>query len=116
MTGCEKFILVSSAGANAKSMNFYQRLKGETDEAVKETGPKTVHIMRPSLLLGERKEFRLGENIGKAFMIFLSFLIPKKYKAIQGKDVAKVMVALAKKNEEGSFIHDNKEIRKLAKK
>ena len=43
-------------------------------------------------------------------------LIPKKYKAIQGKDVAKVMVALAKKNEEGSFIHDNKEIRKLAKK
>ena len=36
MTGCEKFILVSSAGANSKSMNFYQRLKGETDEAVKE--------------------------------------------------------------------------------
>jgi uncharacterized protein YbjT (DUF2867 family) len=67
MTGCEKFIHVSSAGANAKSMNFYQRLKGETDEAVKETGPKTVHIMRPSLLLGERKEFRFGENIGKAF-------------------------------------------------
>ena len=116
MTGCEKFILVSSAGANSKSMNFYQRLKGETDEAVKEAGPKTIHIMRPSLLLGERKEFRLGENIGKAFMTTLSFLVPGKYKAIQGKDVAKVMVALAKEKQEGFFIHENREIRELTKK
>ena len=69
--------------------------------------------MRPSLLLGERKEFRFGENIGKAIMTSLSFLIPEKYKAIQGKDVAKVMLALAKKNEEGFFIHENREIREL---
>jgi uncharacterized protein YbjT (DUF2867 family) len=116
MTDCEKFILVSSAGANSKSRNFYQRLKEETEEAVKSVGLKTVHIMRPSLLLGERKEFRLGENIGKALMTSLSFLIPEKYKAIQGKDVAKVMVALAKKKEEGFFIHENEEIRELAKK
>jgi len=116
MTGCEKFILVSSAGANSKSMNFYQRLKGETDEAVKKAGPKTVHIMRPSLLLGKRKEFRFGENIGKAVMTSLSFLIPEKYKAIQSKDVAKVMVALAKKKEDGVFIHENMEIRELSKK
>jgi len=111
MTGCEKFILVSSAGADAKSSNFYQRLKGETDQSVKQAGPKMIHIMRPSLLLGERKEFRLGENIGKSVMTTLSFLIPEKYKAIQGKDVAKVMVALAKKKEEGFFIHENREIR-----
>jgi len=115
MTGCEKFILVSSAGANSKSRNFYQRLKGETDEAVKSIGLKTVHIMRPSLLLGERKEFRLGENIGKAVMTSLSFLIPEKYKAIQGKDVAKVMIALGKKNDEGIFVHENLEIRDLSK-
>src|SRR6187399_431486 len=115
MTGCEKFILVSSAGANSKSRNFYQRLKGETDNAVKEFGPKTIHIMRPSLLLGERKEFRLGENIGKAVMTSLSFFIPEKYNAIQGKDVAKVMLALAKKKEEGVFVHENSEIRNLSK-
>ena len=115
MTGCEKFILVSSAGANSKSRNFYQHLKGETEEAVKSVGLKTVHIMRPSLLLGERKEFRLGENIGKAVMTSLSFLIPEKYKAIQGKDVAKVMLALAQKNDEGVFMHENSEIRYLTK-
>ena len=111
MIGCERFILVSSTGANTKSSNFYQRLKGETDEAVKQSGPKTIHIMRPSLLLGERKEFRLEENIGKAVMTSLSFLIPEKYKAIQGKNVAKFMLALAKKNDEGVFIHENREIR-----
>lgn len=115
MTECEKFIFVSSAGANSKSRNFYQRLKEETEEAVKSVGLKTVHIMRPSLLLGERKEFRLGENIGKALMTSLSFLIPDKYKAIQGKDVAKVMIALAKKNDEGIFVHENLEIRDLSK-
>src|SRR5207342_2270378 len=111
MTGCENFILVSSAGANSKSRNFYQRLKGETDEAVKSVGVETVHIMRPSLLLGERKEFRPGENIGKALMTSLPFLIPAKYKAIHGKEVAKVMIALAKKNDEGVFVHENREIR-----
>jgi len=115
MTGCEKFLLVSSAGANSKSRNFYQRLKEETEEAVKSVGLKTVHIMRPSLLLGERKEFRPGENIGKAIMTSLSFLIPEKYKAIQGKAVAKVMLVLSKKNEEGIFVHENSEIRDLSK-
>ena len=115
MTGCEKFILVSSTGANSQSSNFYQRLKGETDEAVKGSGLKTIHIMRPSLLLGERKEFRLGENIGKTVMTSLSFLIPEKYKAIQGRDVAKVMLALAKKNDEGILVHENTEIRNLSK-
>ena len=114
MTGCEKFILVSSAGANSKSSNFYQRLKGETDQAISEIGLKTVHIMRPSLLLGERNEFRLGENIGKVIMTGLSFFIPARYKAIQATDVAKVMLGLAKETNEGVFMHENIEIRKLS--
>lgn len=113
MTGCEKFILVSSVGANSKSNVFYLKLKGETDEAVKEAGLKTVHIMRPSTLLGERKESRLAENIGKAVMTTLPFLIPSKYKAIHGKDVAKAMLALSKQNKEGYFVHENAAIKKL---
>ena len=111
MTGCEKFILVSSLGANSKSINFYQKLKGETDEAVKDSGVKTIHIMRPSILLGDRKESRLGEDIGKAVMTALSFLIPLKYKPTQAKDVAKAMLVLSKKNEEGYFVHENREIK-----
>ena len=59
MTGCEKFILVSSAGANSKSMNFYQRLKGETDEAVKEAGPKTDSYHATFIITGRKKRISI---------------------------------------------------------
>lgn len=104
LCGCEKFVLVSSVGANSKSNNFYLNLKGEVEDAVKAVGLKSVHIMRPSVLLGDRKEFRLGEKIGKGLMKTFSFLIPSKYKPVQGRDVAKAMVAAAKKSDEGFFI------------
>jgi len=110
MTGCKKFILVSSAGADSKGINFYIKLKGEVEDAVKSAGLKSLHIMRPSLLLGDRKEFRLGEDFSKIIMTSLSFMIPAKYKAIQAGTVAKAMIAAAKKNGEGIFIHDNKEM------
>src|SRR5687767_13883893 len=58
MTGCGRFILVSSVGANSKSSNFYLKLKGEVEDAVKQAGLRSVHIMRPSMLLGERMEAR----------------------------------------------------------
>ncbi|MBK6875128.1 MAG: NAD(P)H-binding protein [Ignavibacteria bacterium] len=114
MTGCEKFILVSSVGANSKSNNFYLKLKGETEEAVIASGIKAIHIMRPSVLLGERNESRLGEKIGKAVLSAFSFLTPSKYKPIQGKDVAKAMLSVSKKSEEGYFVHENAEIKKIS--
>ena len=60
--------------------------------------------MRPSVLLGDRKEFRLGEKISKGIMSAFSFLIPSKYKPVHGRDVAKAMVAAAKKHDEGFFV------------
>ena len=113
MVGCEKFILVSSAGANSKGSNFYIKLKGEVEDAVKTIGLKSLHIMKPSFLLGERKEFRIGEVIGKPLMQLFSFAIPKKYKAIKAKEVAKAMAAIAKKNDEGVFIYEYNEIKDL---
>jgi uncharacterized protein YbjT (DUF2867 family) len=113
MTGCEKFILVSSIGADNKSNRFYLQLKGDVEDAVKEIGLKSLHIMRPSLLLGDRKEFRLGEDFSKVFMTTLSFLVPSKYKAIQAKDVAKAMASIAKKDLEGVYVYEYKEIMEL---
>ncbi len=115
LTGCSTLVVVSSAGASSSSINFYARLKGEMETAVKAEGLRTTHIMRPSMLLGERKEYRLGEKIGKALMTAFSFLIPAKYKAIHAKKVAEAMIAAAKKNEEGFFIHENKEMRSPGK-
>lgn len=60
--GCEKFALVSAVGADSKSRNFYLKLKGETEEAVEASGIESVYILRPSLLMGNRKEFRFGEK------------------------------------------------------
>src|ERR1700730_13304829 len=74
-TNCNSFVLVSSVGANSKSKNFYLRLKGEVEDAVRAIGLKSVHIMRPSMLLGSRGEFRLGEAIGKGFMQIFSLLM-----------------------------------------
>ena len=106
MAGCENFVLVSSVGANSKSNNFYLKLKGEVEDAIKEVGIKSVHIMRPSVLLGDRKESRSGEKIAKGIMKAFSFLIPLKYKPVHGRDVAKAMLTEAKKKEEGFFIFE----------
>ena len=114
MVGCEKFILVSSIGASSTSKNFYLKLKGEVEDVVKTIGLRSLHIMRPSFLLGERKEFRIGELIGKPLMQVFSFAVPSKYKAIRANAVAKAMVAIAKKNEEGSFVYEYDQIKKLS--
>ena len=114
MTGCEKFILVSSIGASSESKSFYLKLKGEVEDAIESIGIGSVHIMRPSLLLGDRKEFRLGEDFSKVFMTGLSFLVPSKYKAIQAKDVAKAMAVFAKQDKKEFLIHEYNEIKNLA--
>jgi uncharacterized protein YbjT (DUF2867 family) len=110
LNGCETFIFVSSVGADSKSNNFYLHLKGEVEDAVKAVGLKSVHIMRPSVLLGDRKEFRLGEKISKGIMLAFSFLIPSKYKPIHGRDVAMAMVNVAKVEKDGGFVYDYKGI------
>ncbi len=113
MTGCEKFVLVSSVGANSKSNNFYLHLKGEVEDAVTAVGLKSVHIMRPSVLLGDRKEFRLGEKISKGIMSAFSLLIPARYKPIHGRQVALAMLAAAKRRNEGIHTYHYTEIKTI---
>ena len=115
MTGCEKFVLVSSVGANSKSNNFYLKLKGEVEDAVNAVGLKSVHILRPSMLLGDRNEFRWGEKIGNPAMKVISFLLPSKYKPVQAKDVAKAMLVLAKSGKEGINLYEFTEIKNLVR-
>lgn len=90
--GAKKFALVSSMGANKNSITFYSKTKGDIEEAVSCIGYESLFIFRPSMLLGKRTEFRLGEMIGKFLMTGLDFVIPKKYKAIRASQVAKAMI------------------------
>lgn len=111
MTGCETYILVSAAGANSKSRNFYLKLKGEVEDVVQSTGIHSVYIMRPSMLLGHREEFRFGEKLITPIARAISFLLPSKYKPIKAEAVAKAMIRAAKKNEEGFFVWEYREIK-----
>jgi uncharacterized protein YbjT (DUF2867 family) len=112
--GCEQFIQMSSVGANNSSGNFYLKLKGEVEEALKASGINSIHIMRPSILLGKRQEFRLGERIGQTVATILSFLVPSKYKPIQSKSVAKAMLNAAKIEKPGFFVYEYKELMRIA--
>jgi len=110
------FLLVSAVGADSNSKTFYLRLKGEVEEAVQKFPIKSISIFRPSMLLGNRKEFRLGERIGQSGMKLLAPLLRgkwRKYKAIEARDVAAAMIEAAKQNIEGCTIYLYDEMKRL---
>jgi len=96
------YYLVSSIGANAKSSTFYLRVKGETEDAITHIGLNRFISFRPSMLLGNRAEFRMGEIIGKSVMKAIGFLFigsMKKYRGIEASSVAfQINLVLCKKN------------------
>ena len=95
--GVKTYVLVSSAGANPKSNTFYTRIKGELEEAVNQLPFDKIRILRPSFLMGNRTEFRLGEIIGTSVINFFAALIPplKKWRGIKDTEVARAMISSA---------------------
>jgi uncharacterized protein YbjT (DUF2867 family) len=115
--GFKKYFLVSAIGANAHSNNFYLKLKGETEDAIKEFNYESLGIFQPSILLGARNEKRSGEAIMKKLMkLFSLFLIGsiKKYRAINAVDVAKAMIEESKKPKSGVYYFTYEEMEDLA--
>jgi uncharacterized protein YbjT (DUF2867 family) len=108
--GAHHFLLVSSLGANARSRIFYNRVKGELEDALRTVGFRSLTIVRPSLLLGERPEFRLGEEIGKRF----AWIVPGKYRPIHARSVAAVLVRSAKEDIPGMRIIESDDLRSMA--
>jgi uncharacterized protein YbjT (DUF2867 family) len=98
---CKHFSVVSSVGAKADTSNFYLRTKGQMETAISDLNIPSIHIFRPSLLLGQRDEFRFGEKFSEVIMgLFKPLLIGglRKYRAIQAHDVAKAMINQAQNN------------------
>jgi uncharacterized protein YbjT (DUF2867 family) len=105
--GARQFLMVSALGANHNSSIFYNKVKGEAEDAISSVGYRSVHLLRPSLLLGPRKETRFGEDAAKIFFKIFSFLVPKKYKGIEAATVARAMISLAAREEAGIFFHES---------
>ncbi|MBK9290582.1 MAG: NAD(P)H-binding protein [Bacteroidetes bacterium] len=115
--GVSVFAVVSSIGAKAHARNFYLRTKGEMEKEVLGSGVPNIVIVRPSLLLGPRQEFRLGEKFGEWLMKLADrFLTGKyrKYKAIHARSVAVAMLRLALKVQ-GKIVVESDELTEIAK-
>jgi uncharacterized protein YbjT (DUF2867 family) len=115
--GARQFLLVSSVGADPSSRSFYLRTKGELEQELDKLGFGALHIFRPSLLLGRREEFRLGERVmiplAPALNLFMMGGL-KRYRAISAARVGKAMVAAAKRGGQGVLIYHYDQIVALA--
>lgn len=106
-SGSTLFAIVTAGGANINSSIFYNRVKGEVEEGLKQLGYQSLGIFRPSMLLGHRNEKRSIEKLGQRLMLIFDFLIPKRYKAIQAEKVAHAMVQFAIDSKDGVSIFES---------
>jgi uncharacterized protein YbjT (DUF2867 family) len=104
------FLLVSALGANPKSRFFYNRMKGELEDAVTALPYRSLTILRPSLLVGKREHWRAGESVVGGFRA----LFPARYRPIDSTDVARALVLLAVANAPGRRIIESLELRQIA--
>ena len=97
--GVDHYLLVSSSAANDQSNNQYLKMKGLLEQRVKSLPFKRISIFQPSLLLGQRADFRLGEKIGSWVMSALC-VIPwlRRFRPITGEQVAARMVLASKQS------------------
>ena len=105
------FTYISSMGANPSASGLYLKNKGQAEEALKKLNFPKLSIMRPSILLGNRRENRIGEKIGifvmKSFSpLFLGKM--KKYKPIKVENVAKAMINVVENNYQKTIFESDK--------
>jgi nucleoside-diphosphate-sugar epimerase len=115
--GAQRFLLVSSMGADESSNIFYNQVKGEVEHAISKIGYTRLDIFRPSLLLGPRGESRFAEDIGKAAMKLFGFLFIgplKDYRAIESSKVAAAMLYYAQEDGVGNHVHLSGELQNFS--
>lgn len=117
--GVERFVHVSSAGADQASRSFYLRVKGEVERDLAKIRFARLDILRPGLLRGHRQnDRRPAERIGIALSPLTNLLLHgrfRHYRAIEANVVAQAALALAKRPVRGRFVHDNDAIQRAAK-
>lgn len=117
--GVPNMVLVSAAGADARSKSFYMRVKGEAEEAVSRVGFKRLDILAPGLLRGERvDDLRLAERAAIVAAPLIDPLLSGKwerFRSIEAAVVAEAALGLALRRAGGRFTHDNEAMRRAAR-
>ncbi|KAA0959051.1 oxidoreductase [Planococcus kocurii] len=109
----KNFLVITALGADSNSKVFYSRTKGQLQLNLKKTGLTALHIFQPSLLLGERQEFRLGEKAATLLSPVISKVLKgkmKKYKPVEAKDVAVTMYEVAQIERTGNYTYPSDRI------
>ncbi|WNL45172.1 oxidoreductase [Dyella sp. BiH032] len=107
--GARHFLVMSSLGADPASRAFYTRVKGELEQALIAQAWPQLTIVRPSLLLGPRQEFRLGEALAAP----LSRLLPRRWRGIHAETVARALWRLASSEGSGVRIVESGELHRI---
>ncbi len=113
------YLIVSAAGSNPKSSIFYNKVKGQVENALKEMKLPSLSIFRPTLLLGDRSEYRFGEVVMKGVVKVFTFFLSEENRAfiaIQAQNVASAMLKVAALGKTGNNDYSSKEMVKLARK
>ncbi|MGI2328004.1 oxidoreductase [Planococcus sp. YIM B11945] len=116
--GVRHFLIITALGADAKSKVFYSRTKGEVEVALKQMDLPALAIFQPSLLLGNRQEFRFGEKAATVLSPLFSALLVgrmKKYEPVSAKKVAFAMLYAAQTNRTGTTFYPSAEIQKISR-
>ena len=104
-SGATRLGVVSAMGADSGSTIFYNRVKGEMENALTPIGFDTLVIARPSMLAGHREALgqpaRMGERIALAVSTVLKPLIPANYRSIQARDVAQALIKAVQAGQPG---------------
>jgi uncharacterized protein YbjT (DUF2867 family) len=90
--GTQNFALVSAIGASVDSSFFYTRVKGELERDVREIAFRSLTILRPSIIEGERDEVRLAESLVLKLSHFLAPVLPKRFRVNPAPKIAQVLV------------------------
>ncbi len=115
--GAERFLMVSSIGADARSGSFYMSVKGAAEDSVAALDYGEIHVFRPGLLAGNRQESRPGERLALAVVPWLKPLLAgpmKVYRAIPAATVAAAMLGAAKSGNRGRHVYTYGGIVRLA--
>ncbi|MBP1145235.1 uncharacterized protein YbjT (DUF2867 family) [Pseudomonas sp. PvP027] len=109
--GARHLLVISAIGADPASGTFYNRVKGEMEQALRAQDWPQLTIARPSLLVGSRPETRWVEQLAAP----IAKLIPGKYGAIEACQLARALWRLALEEQNGVRIVESDELRKLGK-
>jgi len=115
-TGAGVFAVVTAVGASAQSPVFYNRVKGELELALAALPLKTVHVLHPSLLLGQRAEARPAERLGIVFSGILRAVCVgpwRKYRPIRAELVAQALARAAHDTRPGWHVYEGEALERM---